>query len=221
MKNQLSSINHSIFRPLEIKITKYLANYVPSFIGTKTLTFITLFCSLFVFLSYFLSKNNKWFFLIASFWIVMQWIFDCLDGTIGRMRNQGFVRWGFYMDHFFDYFFMASIILGWLFVFPNQSTMIWILFLISSAFMMSFILIHDATKDLQKDLSTSFMGFSPIEFRLLIIFLNVLFLYPVILNIFSKIIIYLIFLLLILLVVIVYHNQKKLHEIDMNRKNAK
>jgi hypothetical protein len=36
-----------------------------------------------------------------------QWFTDCLDGALGRYRDTGIPKWGYYMDHFLDFVFMC------------------------------------------------------------------------------------------------------------------
>ena len=45
---------------------------------------------------------------------------DHYDGKIGKYRNTGLVRWGYYMDHLLDYFFLASVIIGYAFILPER-----------------------------------------------------------------------------------------------------
>ena len=42
-----------------------------------------------------------------------------LDGEVGRSRNSGLIKWGFYMDHFLDYIFLCAIIIGYSFLLPS------------------------------------------------------------------------------------------------------
>lgn len=214
----MTTKNESILRPIEIKITHYLCNFVPKWCGTKQLTFLSFFSSILVFISYYLASLNPLFLFLASFGIMLQWIFDCLDGTIGRMRNQGFVKWGYYMDHFFDYFFMSSIFLGWMFVFPESKFWTLVIFFTSSSIMFSFMIMHDVLKNTQKDLETSFNKFSPIEFRLTIIFINFFIFFETGYNLFDKYLPIMSFFLVFVLVNMINFNQKRLHKIDLSYK---
>jgi hypothetical protein len=51
----------------------------------------------------------------------MQYVTDHYDGKIGKYRNTGLVRWGYYMDHLLDYVFLCSIIIGYAFILPEKS----------------------------------------------------------------------------------------------------
>ncbi len=222
MQKEIMPINNSPLRDLEIQITRRLSRIVPSFIGTKTLTFFTLFSSVLIFFSYYLSRQESIFLFLASFFIIIQWIFDCLDGTIGRLRKEGLVRWGFYMDHFFDYFFMSAVILGLYFILPLTAPQMLFLFFIASSFMISFFLMHDANRDKESDFRISFLYFSPIEFRLVIIGLNIslYFIADYTKSLLIGSLPYINLLLSLTLIVMVYINQKKLSNKDVPKKSG-
>lgn len=220
MLNEIKPLNNSPLRKLEIRLTKKLSAFVPPFMGTKLLTFLNLLSSFLILAAYYFSKRTPFFLFFASLFILTQWIFDCLDGSIGRLRREGFVRWGFYMDHLFDYFFMTSIVFGLSFLFPMLRLQMLFLFFISSAFMISFFLMHDAMKDKEINFNISFLGFSPIEFRLVMITFNILFyFFTDLINYFiSKYLFSINILLLALLFIVIYSSQKKLSALDIYEK---
>lgn len=94
---------------------KYL---VPSFVSTRHLTLMTLFWSAFLF--YF---NNNW--IAMSILIFLQRVTDTWDGAIGRERNEGYVKWGYFVDHFLDWVFLCCI-MGALYVHTQD---VWCLFI--------------------------------------------------------------------------------------------
>ena len=65
--------------------------------------------------------NLRWLWL-SSLMVFMQWFTDCFDGAIGRARNEGLIKWGFYMDHFLDFVFMCSVFTGWSFCLTGSIT---------------------------------------------------------------------------------------------------
>ena len=161
----MKTLNTSPFRNLERSIIEKLCTLAPPFIGTKILTFLGLLSSAGILMSYYLCRRSYCFLFLASFFIIMEWIFDGMDGAIGRARDEGFEKWGYYMDHLFDYFFLASVVFGIYFLFPRESLQVLLLFFITSAYMVSFFLMHDASDE--PEFKISFWNFSPIEFRLL------------------------------------------------------
>ena len=53
--------------------------------------------------------------------VFLQYVTDHYDGKVGKYRNTGLVRWGYYMDHLLDYLFLCSIIIGYSFILPEKS----------------------------------------------------------------------------------------------------
>ena len=145
---------------------------VPPFVGTKCLTLCSLLSSLGVLASYYLCSISYAFLFLASLFIIMEWIFDCLDGDIGRTRGEGFVRWGYYMDHLFDCVFLGAVMFGLYFLFPGSGLQILFLFFILTLSMNASFLMQGAV--CQPEFKISFWGVSPIEFRLAIILFNAL-----------------------------------------------
>ena len=78
----------------------------------------------------------------------LQYISDVLDGAVGRYRDTGLVKWGFYMDHLLDYMFLASVIIGYSLIFTNIP---WYWFIgvlaLGGAFMVNMFLSFAATNE--------------------------------------------------------------------------
>jgi len=217
----MKTSNSSFLRNPERLLIEKLCCFVPAFIGTKHLTFLSLLSSLLVFLSYYMSVKIPLFLFLASFFIVLQWIFDCLDGAIGRSRKEGFIEWGFYMDHLFDYFFMFSIVFGLYFLFPELTFQILILFFLFSSFMVNSFLLYASMKDKEPDLVVSFWHFSPIEFRLLVMLFNTLlyFFGDITKHLVHKYLFCLNMLLSTALIILIFLCQKKLSHYDITKKS--
>lgn len=212
----ISPKNDSIFRPFEIKAVNYLTRFVPSFIGTKILTMLSLFSSLLMLFCFYLVDVNSLFLFFIVLFLILNWIFDCLDGTIGRKRKEGFIKWGFYMDHLFDYFFLFCLVFGFSNLYNLSYEISIILFFLASSFFVSAVLFYATTNGKDK-FNVSFLKLSPIEFRLIIIFILIssYWYFPLILNLIAKFQFYFIFIISIIFVYNVYCNQKKLSKDDM------
>jgi len=103
--------------------------------------------------------------------VFLQYVTDHYDGKVGKYRNTGLVRWGYYMDHFLDYVWLCSIIIGYAFILPEKSRyQILILLAICSAFEVNAFLSFAATDKFK----ISFMKLGPTEFRLALIVINAL-----------------------------------------------
>jgi hypothetical protein len=111
---------------LEIRLRNYLAPKVPNFIQTYHLTYMTiLWCIWVLVFSYIASKNELIWFHFVSLFIILQYITDLLDGEIWRRRNTWLVRWWYFMDHFLDFLFWCSIVIGYAYIMPKTIQKIW------------------------------------------------------------------------------------------------
>lgn len=214
----MKTLNVSPFRPLEKFVMEKLIVLVPSFIGTKQLSFLGLLSSAGVLVSYYLCRVSYAFLFLASIFIIMEWIFDCLDGAIGRARNEGFVMWGYYIDHLFDYLFLSAIMFGFYFLVPEAGLQVLFLFVILGLFMNIFFLMQGAL--CQTEFKISFLGIGPIEFRLLIILFNIFFYFntAAMKAFLLKNFIFVNLTILAGLLMVIYFHQKKLDRLDRDNK---
>ena len=161
----------SILYTSETKLKNWLVPMVPKCIETYHLTLTTVLWSILIIVFSFLARYNIHWLWVASLMIVFQYLTDLLDGEIGRRRNTGLIKWGFYMDHFLDYIFLFSILIGYSFILPNQFN--YILFFIMAmfgAFMVNSFLSFAATNEFK----ISYLGIGPTEIRLIFIVVNTL-----------------------------------------------
>jgi phosphatidylglycerophosphate synthase len=175
MQNQefagASKTNTSFLKPLERRLEPIVLPRIPAWIQTQHLTMLTLVWSLAILgFSYLAGKNIRWLWAV-SLMIFFQYITDHFDGKVGKYRDTGLVRWGYYMDHLLDYFFLASIIIGYAFILPEGSRY-QLLFMLAlfGAYDMSTFLAFSATDELK----ISYLKFGPTEFRLALIIINAL-----------------------------------------------
>ena len=61
---------------------------------------------------YALATRGAWALVLASFFLVLNWLGDSLDGTLARVRDQRRPRYGFYVDHMADSFGALALMLG-------------------------------------------------------------------------------------------------------------
>lgn len=162
-------INNSFLSPLERRLAPIVLPRVPKWLETQHLTMLTLVWSLLILLFSFLAARNiRWLWLV-SVMIALQWVTDHYDGKIGKYRNTGLLRWGYYMDHLLDYFFLCSVILGYAFILPERSRFQLLLMLaLFAAYDFSTFLAFSATDELK----ISHLKFGPTEFRLALIIIN-------------------------------------------------
>jgi phosphatidylglycerophosphate synthase len=161
--------NTSFLTPLERRLAVRVLPRIPSWLETYHLTMLTLVWSGLILLFSYLAKNDlRWLWGVSAM-IAMQWVTDHYDGKIGKYRGTGLVRWGYYMDHLLDYFFLCSIIIGYSFILPERSRFqILIMLAIFAAYEFSTFLAFAATDKLK----ISYLKFGPTEFRLALIVIN-------------------------------------------------
>ncbi len=153
----------------ERRMVNWLVPKVPRSLETYHLTMLTVVWSIGIVIASFLARENvHWLWLVSAF-IGLQYLSDALDGAVGRYRNTGLVKWGFYMDHFLDYLFLASIIVGYGLVLQEIA---WFWFMsmlvLGGAFMTNMFLSCAATNEFQ----ISALGIGPTEMRLFFILVN-------------------------------------------------
>lgn len=161
--------NTSFLAPLERRLAPVVIPKIPKWLETYHLTMLTLVWSLMILVFSFLAARNlRWLWLV-SVMIALQWVTDHYDGKIGKYRNTGLVRWGYYMDHLLDYFFLCSVIIGYSFILPERSRFQLLLTLaLFAAYDFSTFLAFSALNELK----ISHLKFGPTEFRVALIIIN-------------------------------------------------
>lgn len=162
-------INTSFLSPLERRLAPLVIPRIPTWLETQHLTMLTVVWSFMILVFSFLAARNISWLWMVSLMIVLQWVTDHYDGKIGKYRNTGLVRWGYYMDHLLDYFFLCSVIIGYSFILPEQSRFQLLLMLaLFAAYDFSTFLAFAATDKLK----ISYLKFGPTEFRVALIIIN-------------------------------------------------
>ncbi|HEY3038316.1 MAG TPA: CDP-alcohol phosphatidyltransferase family protein [Pyrinomonadaceae bacterium] len=161
--------NTSFLSPLERRLAPIVIPRIPRWLETYHLTMLTLLWSLLILVFSFLAARNMRWLWMVSLIIALQWVTDHYDGKVGKYRNTGLVRWGYYMDHLLDYFFLCSVIIGYSFILPERSRFQLLLLLaLFAAYDFSTFLAFTATQQLK----ISYLKFGPTEFRLALIIIN-------------------------------------------------
>lgn len=195
----------------------FIDYWVPRFpkrIEGYHLTLTTVLWSAGLIISGYLAKQDLRWLWVASGMLFMQWFTDSFDGALGRYRDTGIPKWGFYMDHFLDFVFMCAILIGYALLFEGLHRIIFLgLIPIFGGFMVNSFLSFAATTEFK----ITFLGVGPTEARLLIIILNtVIVLFG---TGFVEITLpFIPVLATIALIIVVYRTQKYIWEIDMDEK---
>ena len=189
---------------------------VPLWLETYHLTLLTVAWSLGIIACGWLAykySNLNWFWL-SSFFIFMQWVTDVLDGSVGRERNTGLIRWGFFMDHFLDYILLCSILISYSFTLPsNYINYSLFTLMIIGAFMVNSYLYFGAVGKFK----INYYGFGPTEVRAAFIIFNaiVIFATPAQLAPFFP---WALGAAIAGLIFVVYNEQRDIWEMDMKEK---
>ena len=151
----------------------------------------------------------------SSLMIFLQWFTDCFDGAIGRHRNEGLVKWGFYMDHFLDFVFMCSVFIGWSFLFDGvNNKLMWFLSLGMGCLMVNAFLAFGATNQFK----ITYLATGPTEMRLYFMLINAA------ITLFGsgwleKSLLYIFIAFWLGIATVVYRTQKRIYRLDMEIKN--
>ena len=105
-------IQEALTASVERKALLWLAARVPDSISPDHLTALGFAAQILASAGYALSRWNKYFLLVATFFIAVNWLGDSLDGTLARHRNRLRPRYGFYVDHMADTFGSAFLMSG-------------------------------------------------------------------------------------------------------------
>lgn len=163
--------NNSFLTPFERRLAPVVLPRIPAWLETYHLTMLTLVWSgLILLFSYWAAQDLRWLWGV-SVMVFMQYVTDHYDGKIGKYRGTGLVRWGYYMDHFLDYVFLSSIVIGYSFILPERARyQVLIMLAIFAGYEVSTFLAFAATDRLK----ISYLKFGPTEFRLAVIVINAL-----------------------------------------------
>ena len=168
-----SKSGESILGPLEKRFVHHWVGSIPKWLETYHLTLLTILWTAIVVVSALKVKETGeilWFWGV-SLAIVLQYITDLFDGAVGRSRNTGLVKWGFYMDHFLDFLFQCGLIVAYALIAPVDQNMYWWFFgilAITSGYMVNSFLRFAATNEFE----IYFFGIGPTEIRIYFIVLN-------------------------------------------------
>lgn len=165
----------SILGPVERKFIDWAIPKIPAPVKSHHLTMVTVFWSAgIVFAGWLAIENRAWLHAI-SVMVFGQWLTDSFDGSLGKFRKQGLVKWGFFMDHILDLLFAGSVVVAYSFLVDAWwlKFLFMLLLLVTCATMAVSFLSFAATNQFQ----IAYYGFGPTEVRIGYIVLNTLVVY--------------------------------------------
>lgn len=96
----------------EKKLLVWMAERIPASINSDHLTILGAFGMLMTGVCYAFVRWNRYAVLLATFFLLVNWFGDSLDGTLARVRNRQRPRYGFYVDHVIDSFGTTALFGG-------------------------------------------------------------------------------------------------------------
>ena len=160
----------SLLGPVERRFINWAVPKIPGRIMSHHLTSVTLLWSAGTVLFGWLATGDRVWLHGVSVMVFGQWLTDSLDGTLGKYRKQGLVKWGFYMDHLLDFLFAGSIVIAYSFLVDAKwlEFLFLLLLLVTCATMAVSFLSFAATNQFQ----IAYYGIGPTEIRIGYIALN-------------------------------------------------
>jgi archaetidylinositol phosphate synthase len=111
----------TLLRPVGEYIRLALVPRVPAAVQPWQLTVLTLpLIGIVVLCGWRAGSDPRWLWAVSVL-VAVQYVADVLDGELGRVREAGLVRWGFYMDHLADALFISAVIGVYVPVYPDSS----------------------------------------------------------------------------------------------------
>lgn len=162
-------VGQSLLSSPENRLKYWAVPKIPKGIETYHLTMMTLLWSMINVILGFYAKENLQILWLVSVIILFQYLTDLFDGEVGRQRETGLIKWGFYMDHFLDYIFLCSLVFVGYMISPIGLE-IWYfsLLVILGAYMVNSFLSFAATNEFQ----IYYYGFGPTEMRVIFVLIN-------------------------------------------------
>lgn len=161
----------SLLHSVERRFIDWGIPKVPKPIMSHHLTYVTVLWSAGTILFGWLASQRGLVWLHGiSMMVAGQWLTDSFDGSLGKYRKQGLVKWGFYMDHLLDFIFQGSLVIAYSFLVDAEwlEFLFLLLLLISSSTMAVSFLSFAATNQFQ----IAYYGVGPTEIRIGYIVLN-------------------------------------------------
>lgn len=161
----------SIFTGIEETAKNWIFPRFPKRIQGYHLTLLSIPWTIGILISSILAKNNIQWLWLVSFFILLHYITDSLDGGLNKYRKLGLVKWGYYMDHFLDFLFMSAVLSGYYFIMNDKfQYLVFFTLIIFGAYMVNTFLSFAVTNKLR----ITYMRIGPTEIRLIFIIINTL-----------------------------------------------
>lgn len=172
-KENAERIQTSILNRAEKVALVWLAERQPRWVTSDFLTWFGVFGSVLCAVGFALGHYNIYFLWLSCFGLFLNWYGDSLDGTLARVRQTQRPKYGFFIDHSLDAITVSFMCAGAGLspIFRLDITMLVLaLYLILSIYTYIGAIIKG-------EFRLTYSGLGPTEFRLIIIALNILYMY--------------------------------------------
>jgi archaetidylinositol phosphate synthase len=161
--------NAGLLAPFERRMAAFVLPRIPPWIETYHLTLVTALWPIgIVVFSACAARDLRWLWMVNAM-IVAHYFTDHFDGKLGKYRDTGLRKWGFYVDHFIDYGFLCALLIGYSLLLPERAVFTMMLALcVFSAFMFHSYLMLAA----KEEFTISVWRFGPTELRIALIVCN-------------------------------------------------
>jgi phosphatidylglycerophosphate synthase len=105
-------VHEALTAKVEKRALVWMAERTPAFLNSDHLTGLGFAAQLLAGACYAWASREPLALVLASFFLVLNWLGDSLDGTLARVRNQQRPRYGFYVDHMADTFGALALMGG-------------------------------------------------------------------------------------------------------------
>jgi phosphatidylglycerophosphate synthase len=189
----------------------------PKWIEGYHLTLMTLMWSSGLIVFGYLAKGDLHWLWLSSLMLTLQWFTDCFDGALGRHRDTGIPKWGYYMDHLLDFVFMCCLFIGYSFLVEGTNKqLVYLLIPIFGLFMAGSFLSFAVTNEFK----ITYLGTGPTEIRFWFIVLNCFIIWFSVRWI-EKLLPYILGIAILMLCVVVFRTQWYIWRIDMKDKASR
>jgi phosphatidylglycerophosphate synthase len=204
----------SLFSKYEKKIADKYAPKIPKVLETNRLTYLSLVWTLLILIFGYLARLNIQWLWGVSVMIIMHYITDMFDGAVGRYRETGLVRWGYFMDHMLDFIYLNSIIIVYAFIFSHEShILLMAIMAVFNAFFINSHLSFSATEEFK----ITYLRIGPTEIQLIFVITNIL----IIIfgtQIVEKAVPFVLIISILVFTALLFKTQKNIWDIDMQNK---
>ena len=172
-KETSQRIQTSILNAAEKKVLVWLAKRQPAWVTSDMLTFLGVGGAVICALGFILANFNVMWLWLSSFGLVVNWYGDSLDGTLARVRNTQRPVYGFFIDHTLDAVTQCIMCVG-----AGLSPMfrLDVALLVLAGYLCLSVYTYILTI-LKGEFRLTYGGMGPTEFRLLLILLNIVYMY--------------------------------------------